>query len=436
MMKVKKKFFFRKKILIYGLGKTGISSHLFLKKNNEVIIFDDNKKNFYIKKNKKFFLDLKKVSKISFDFILISPGINIKKCKLKNFINRNNNKIITDLDVFYSHYFDNFNISITGTNGKSTTSKILFDILKEQKKDVRLVGNFGTPILNEKKINKKTIFVIELSSYQIEYSKFFKANYAAILNIYPDHLERHGSIHNYVNSKFKLFINQTNKNYAFLNDKNKYLKKFLKKNKIKSKIVNVNENLFKKEINKIKNPYFLNNGNKENLRFIFAIAKKIKLKKKSLLKTINSFQGLNFRQQVIYNSKKLTVINDSKATSFSSTINLLKSLKKVYWLVGGIPKSGDKFVMSKKYHKDLKAYIFGKNKNFFIKNFKYKIKYKTFLNLRAALKKIIFDIEVEKNKFHNTILFSPSAASFDSFKNFEDRGEKFNDFFKKIYLKK
>jgi len=308
--------------------------------------------------------------------------------------------------------------------------------LKDQKKDVRLVGNIGNAILNEKKVTQKTIFVIEASSYQIEYSKIFKANYAVILNISPDHLERHGNIHNYVKSKFKLFKNQTDKDYAFLDIKNKYLKKFLNKNQLKSKIINVYEKSFAKEIYKIKNPYFFTSGNKENLRFVFSISNKLRLKKNYLIKTINNFKSLNFRQQIIYNSKKLTVINDSKATSFSSSINILKSLNKVYWLVGGIPKSGDKFFMSKKQCSNFKAYIYGKNKSFFIKKLRNKLRYEHFKNLQIALRKIIFDVKSEKIKLHSTILFSPSAASFDIYKNFEDRGKKFNGIFKKFYLKK
>ena len=359
-MTEKKKIFFNKKILIYGLGKTGIYSYIFLKKNNKVFLFDDNKKTSI---NKKI------INKSYFDYILVSPGINIRRCILKNYIKNNLNKIITDLDVFYSHYSKNLNISITGTNGKSTTAKILFHILKDQKKDVRLVGNIGNAILNEKKITKKTIFVIEISSYQIEYSRNFKANYAAILNLSPDHLERHGNFNNYIKTKFKLVKNQTNKNYAFFDKKNKYLKKFLNKKSLNPRIINVGKKSYVKEINKIKNPYFNTDGNKENLRFIFSIANKLKLKKKYLFKTINRFKGLNFRQQIIYNTKNISVINDSKATSFSSSINILKSLGKVYWLVGGIPKSGDNFFMTKKECLNFKAYIYGKNKSFFKEKF-------------------------------------------------------------------
>ena len=436
-MQDSKNIFVRKKILIYGLGKSGFSSYLFLRKNNEINLYDDNENIIKNKKIKKLFIKSNHINRINFDFIVISPGINIKKCYLKSFLKKNLKKIVTDLDVFYSHYSKNKNITITGTNGKSTTAKILFDVLKNQKRDVRLTGNIGNPILSEKKITLKTIFVIEASSYQIEYSKNFKANYAVILNITPDHLERHETFANYVKAKFKLIRTQTSKDYSFLDMNNNFLKKEIKKKKLNSKIININAKLANQDLLSIKKTYFLTEGNKQNLLHVLAVVKKLGVKKSILFKTINNFKGLKFRQQVIYESKKFTLINDSKATTYSSSINILKSLKKVYWIVGGIPKVGDKFLMSKKRCSNFKAYIFGKNKNSFIKELKKKMNYEYFDNLKQTLKKIILDIKFKKKeKEHRTILFSPSAASFDSFKNFEDRGEKFNKLVKKLHLKK
>ena len=103
--------------------------------------------------------------------LLLVPGININKCNLKNYLKKNSKKIITDLDIFYSYHQNNKIITITGTNGKSTTAKLLNLILRNHKKDSRLCGNIGNPILSEKKISKKTLFIIEASSYQIAYSQ-------------------------------------------------------------------------------------------------------------------------------------------------------------------------------------------------------------------------------------------------------------------------
>ena len=143
-----KNIFSKKKILIYGLGKSGLSSYFFLK--NDVYLYDDNKDTIKNKKVQKLLIKSNYINNINIDFIVVSPGINIKKCYLKNFLKKNFKKIITDLDVFYSNYSRNKNITITGTNGKSTTAKILFDVLKNQKKDVRLTGNIGNQILAEK----------------------------------------------------------------------------------------------------------------------------------------------------------------------------------------------------------------------------------------------------------------------------------------------
>ena len=159
------------------------------------------------------------------------------------------------------------------------------------------------------------------------------------------------------------------------------------------------------------------------------ISKKFNLKINLLIKAIQKFKGLKYRQQIIFKKKYLTIINDSKSTSFSSSIGVLKVNPNIYWLLGGIHKKGDKFNLSKKYFKNIKAYIYGKNKKFFNKKLKRKIKYENYKDLKDALKGVF--ISVKKDKFiHKTILFSPCAASFDSFKNFEDRGYYFNKLIK------
>ena len=428
MLDLRNKFF-----LIYGFGITGKACFNYLKKNNHVLVFDDNKK----KLPKKYkHLIFNKNKKIKFDYIVLSPGINLKKCGLKKILKRNNNKIITDLDIFYSKNVKNIKTTITGTNGKSTTAKLLYEVLKNHQKDVRLIGNIGKPVLSVKKINKNTEFVIEASSYQIAYSKFFKTNNAMILNISPDHLERHGNISNYVNAKYKLILMQDKKCFAYINKKNNFLKIKIKKYKPKSKIVNVNLNNIKKLEKKINNPYFKNVNNLNNLSFIIQYGKINKLKQKKIISTVNSFVGLKYRQEIIPNRKEITLINDSKSTSFSSSLNLLKSYKNIYWLVGGIPKKGDKFNLDKKYFKNIKAYIFSKEKIFFKKKFRNKIIFQTFNSIEKTLNKILKDIK--ENKIINpTILFSPAAASFDQFNNFEDRGRYFNKLIKKIsFIKK
>jgi len=417
-----------KKFLIYGYGKSGFSVHNYLKKYNKILIYDDNKK------PNKFYTSIKKIKITTFDYIVLSPGIDINQCKLKNYLKRNRRKIITDLDIFYLNNQKNLKISITGTNGKSTTSKLLFEILKDQKKDVILAGNIGIPILSQRKIKPTTVFVIEVSSYQLQYSKYFKTDYAFILNITPDHLERHKSIQKYTQAKFKLILNQRKNYYAFI-ENNKYLNREIKKYKNISRIIKINKN--NARIKKlVSNSYFDNINNLNNLLFIIEFAKKYKLNKYKLFKTVNLFKGLEFRQQVIYKNKFVTIINDSKSTSFSSTVNLLKSYKNIYWILGGLAKKGDKFNLPSKYFKNIKCYIFGKDINFFKKKLIKKIPSISTDSLENILKKIAYQIKL-KQHMHSHILFSPSAASFDKFKNFEERGNYFNFLIKKTkFIKK
>ena len=419
-------------ILIYGFGKSGRACFKYLRKNNKIEIYDD-KKSSISKNLKKNSINKTKLTSVNFDRIVVSPGIDINKCTLKKYLSKNKSKIISELDIFYLNNIKNKKITITGTNGKSTTSKLLHDVLKKHGKDVRLVGNIGNPLLLEKNIKPKTIFVIEASSYQIEYSKYFKTDFAIILNISPNHLERHRTFKNYIKSKFRLIKSQKKNSFAFIEKNNNFLKEELKKNKINSKIIKVNLKISNKIKKKIKNPYFENKNNLNNLKFVLEISKKLKLKNQKIFKVVNSFKELNFRQQILYKNKKLLIINDSKSTNFSSSINLLESYKNIYWLVGGRFKKGDNFVLNKKYYKNINAYIFGKRKIFFVKNLINKIKYKTFDNIKRALVEIIIDAK-KNNLSPVNIIFSPSAASFDQFSNFEERGKNFNYLVRKLKI--
>ena len=424
MKKKIENIFLKKKILIYGLGKSGISSFRFLRNKADIYLFDD-LKNTHPKQISKL-----KLLKIKFDIIIISPGINIFNCKLSKFLKLNKKKIYTDLDVFFT-FFKNKCITITGTNGKSTTAKILYEVLKDQKKDVRLIGNIGNPPLNEKKISKNTIFVIEASSYQLDYSQLFSSKYSIILNIKPDHLERHKTLQNYVDAKFKLLDSQSKSCLAFVKSDDMLISRKLKNKKFNCKIVKVNTKKNYNDFLEIKNKYFLTESNRENLSFIIELAKKLKLKNYLLQKTIKNFKGLKYRQQIILQKKNLTIINDSKSTSFSSSVGILKKDSNILWLLGGIYKKGDKLELKKKDLSNVTAFIYGENKNFFNKQLRSKVKFKNYKNLQDAVKNV-FSIIKKKRSVKYTILFSPCAASFDSFKNFEERGLYFNRLVKRF----
>ena len=426
--------FYNKKIFIYGLARTGISTLNFLKnKGNKLICWDDKLKTR--KKISKNFLlkSTKQLNKHLFDFIVISPGINKNNCSIKNFLSKNENKIITDLDIFYSFNYFNKIISITGTNGKSTTCKLLYEIFRAGGYKVQLGGNIGRPLLDLKKLKKESIFILELSSYQLDYTKYFRSNHAAILNISFDHLERHKNIQNYINAKAKIFKFQKETDIAYLSKKNKYFSKIKKNFKSKIKIIKL-KNIYKLK-KKITNDYLLTLTNLENLAFVLNITKKFKLNKKIIFRVINKFKGLPHRQEKIYSGKKIICINDSKATSFDASRQALNSYKNIFWILGGINKKKDKIQLEKLKKNIVQAYIVGKNKNFFINQFNNKINYKKCIDLPNAFHKVIKDIRIFKKKYSTykipTLLFSPAAASFDAYKDFEERGNHFKKLFNK-----
>ena len=194
-----------KKIAVYGMGITGCSAASKLKKlKAKVFCWDDDSKVRKKAKRYKFKIDKFWLSKSPLDNIIISPGIDINRCKIKDYLKKNSKKIITDLDLFFELNKNTQIISITGTNGKSTTCKLIEKILRTAKFNVKTLGNIGNPILFKNNTKKKYIFIIEVSSYQLEYSKIFRSKHAAILNISPDHLEKHKTIKNYIAIKSKI----------------------------------------------------------------------------------------------------------------------------------------------------------------------------------------------------------------------------------------
>ncbi len=408
-----------KTFAVYGLGLTGKSVVNFLKRNkaHQIFTWDD-----YLTKRNTKQKNLFKIKLNSVDYIVISPGINIEKSKFKKILFKNKNKIISDLDLFYLRNKIKKSIIITGTNGKSTTCSLIHHILKKNNIKNKLAGNIGKPILDLKFV-KNEIYVIEASSFQLEYSKFIKPYCAAILNISQDHLDWHGSKKKYVNSKIKVFNNQTENDIALLNN-SKIIKLYRNHNFLgKLKIIKGNPIKLKKTINK----YLQLEANKENVKFAYFITKLFKINRKNFVKSLNSFKGLSHRHEIFLKLGNFTFINDSKATSFESTRYALKSNNNIIWITGGQPKKNDKIDIDQFKDKIIKAYIIGNHTAYFAKQISKKIKFEISKNLKAAVSKIFKSHDRKKQV---TILFSPASASYDQFRNFMERGDKFKDLVK------
>jgi len=424
-----------KKIAIYGMGLTGCSAaKAFRKLGAQVFCWDDNIKVRKKIENFNFLFSKFWLGKNFVDNIVISPGIDINKCKIKNYLRKNLNKIITDLDLFFDLNKDALIVSITGTNGKSTTCKIIEKILKIAKYNVKTLGNIGNPILSFNKTKKKYIFILEVSSYQLQYSKLFRSKHAAILNISSDHLERHKNIKNYIKIKSRIFFAQNSSDYSYINLTNKYSKlitNIFKTKKLKSKLVPINKSVYGFLIKKIDNKYFKSKGNIENMVFAYRIAKNLKINDKIIIKGLNKFKGLPHRQEIVFSNRKLLCINDSKATSFDACLQSLSNYNQIYWIVGGLPKHQDHFYLKNVKKKIVKAYIIGKNISFFRKQIRKSISFTVSKNMQNAVNNIYKDIK-SNNNLKKTILLSPAAASFDQFSNFENRG----NYFKNLIIRK
>ena len=414
---------------VYGLGISGTSVFKYLKKKNikKLYTWDDVKNK---NDKKKYNLFKKKLDEV--DYIIISPGINIHKTKLKSKLLRNKKKLITDLDLFYMQKIPIKSIVITGTNGKSTACKLTQHIFRTNKLDAQLGGNIGKPVL-DLKIKRKSIIIIEASSFQLSYTKFIKPTIAAILNIRTDHLDWHSTIKNYENSKFKIFSRQDKNDIALLNNK-KLIKIFKKTNYLsKLKIIESNSlnSLIKK---KITNNYLTFEPNLENLAFAYKISKLFKIKEKTFLKAVNNFKGLPHRHEIFLQKNKITFINDSKATSFDSTKYALKNNKNIFWILGGLPKIRDNFNLQGSSSNVIKSFIIGKKTIYFKNLIAKKIKYKISFNLKNAIKDVFKELLLLKST-KATVLFSPASASYDQFTNFIERGNQFKKITKE-YAKK
>ena len=194
--------------LVYGLGLSGKSVVKFFKKENitNFKVWDDEHKKIYKKyRSKNLIHSLNQV-----DYIVLSPGISLLKNKS---LDKFKKKIITDIDLYYLNNIKSKSIVVTGTNGKSTTCKLLAHLLQKNKFKCSLGGNIGTPIL-ELKNTQNSFVIIEASSFQLSHSKFICPDYALFLNLTNDHLDWHGSMNNYLNSKLKIFHLQKKKTFC------------------------------------------------------------------------------------------------------------------------------------------------------------------------------------------------------------------------------
>ena len=428
---------------IYGLSKSGESVAQFLMKKKQIFdCWDDNKKIRELLKKKFPRLNFTKISKANYkkykNFYL-TPGISRFD---KKFLGFNKLNIKRDLNLYNANLKNEKIIAITGTNGKSTTTKLIGDLLTKKYKNIFVGGNIGKPLCNSFITKKKySHHVVELSSFQLEVKENFNPKISILLNLSKDHLDRYRSLKDYIYTKKNIFsTGDKNINLISLDDRysNKIFNDDYIKNKISFSIKNTNANIYYKE-GYIIDTYFYTNRkfklsnisldltnsyNLQNILAAYIVCRFLKIPIKFFKSSIKKFKGLPYRSAIIYKSKTKLIINNSKATNICSALATLENKENVYLILGGIAKE-DGFNEFRKFRKNIKKiYIYGKSRSLINKQINlFKIS-KIFKNLNQVINILWKDISLYDEKL--TIVFAPACASFDQFKNFEQRGSYFN----------
>jgi len=397
-------------IVIYGYGKEGKSVESFITSNYpqaKIYICDKNKV------DKENYITESELTEKSFDLLVKSPGIPthnkyIQKCKERDI------KITSLTNIFFKHCKSK-TIGITGTKGKSTTSALLFSILKQKFDDVRLVGNIGKPTLDEIEThNENTIFVIEMSSYQLEALEE-SPDLAILLEVFPEHLDYHQSFENYLKAKLNICKNKKTKLIAHKSHQG-LANKHLKENKISYFDSNLDDN-YKKE-----------NIHNSNISAAVLVAKELSVEKERIKKGIKEFTSLEHRLEKVGEFAGITFYNDSLATIPEATIFALDSLgDKVETLIAGGKDRGISYEKLSEYisNSNLKNLILFPNTNTKIKAGIVKTGSKNINIIDVENMEDAVALAFKHTSKNKICLLSPASSSLNLFKNYKDRGEQF-----------
>jgi UDP-N-acetylmuramoylalanine--D-glutamate ligase len=468
-----------KHYVIYGLGISGISALKFLAKNNQKIIaHDDNWQAVLDLKSKLLNENFAFIDNIEFlkfedikwgknTVIIFAPGIPLyhpKPHKILEIIDKHHCQLICDIELFYRQYHQNYNfIGITGTNGKSTTSALTNFILNHLGLPSEVGGNIGKPCFDLEALARNSAYVLEMSSFQLDLTSEIHFRIASLGNITVDHIDRHGSMAEYIKSKKKIFDHQNANDYSVIgidNDNSGKVFESLKSNpdfksnliaistkKIQESGVTVINGTLYNHIGGANSKFLLGNiflkgeHNEQNIAIAFANCY-CYLKQQNLLKEISEskiidaiklFQGLRHRMQFLGQIDNLNFINDSKATNAESTENALKVYDNIYWILGGKAKEGGIEILKPYFKKIKKAYLIGQASEMFAQTLKdNQVIFEQCNDLENAFNMAFNDAKQDKAIDQKNLLLSPACASYDQWKSFEERG----DYFCKLFEKK
>ena len=439
-----------KKILILGFGKEGESSYLFLRKHFPEKKLEIVDKNMNLLTDKPYLLEDINVEVVLgedyfrdidyFDIVLKTPGISLKDFDISKF----ENKITSQLELLLE-FVPCYTIGVTGTKGKSTTSSLIYQMIKNQGKDVMLLGNIGEPIFNDiDDMKKDTILVLELSSHALEFVKK-SPNIAILLDIYEEHLDHYSSMEKYIEAKFNVAKFQSENDIFIYNASNRYMQEFnfdykksdyaiIEEDSELSKTLNLKSDNYvlinedRIYFNKTKlfdsklNMQLKGKHNENNVLFVLTVAKILNLDMEKAKNTIENFKNLEHRMEFVAEINDVKYYNDSIATIPEATINAVDALKNVNTLLVGGKDRGIELNSLYEYLKksNIENIIcLPKTGEYVYNNLKDTNK-KCYLvkDMPEAVK-----LAKEVTKPNTICLLSPAASSYGYFKNFEERGK-------------
>jgi UDP-N-acetylmuramoylalanine--D-glutamate ligase len=440
-----------KKIIILGAGESGTGAAILAKTKNYDVFVSDNSsiKKKYADELKKFNIEYEE-NKHSLDKILVadeiikSPGIP-ESSEIMKQIRQKNIPVISEIE-FAARFTKAKMICITGSNGKTTTTLLTYEIFKNAGMNVALAGNIGNSFARQVATKDVDYYVLEISSFQLDDMYQFKADTSILLNITPDHLDRyHNNFLEYVNSKLRISQNQDKNNTFIFNYDDKNITQNLSKINAKklpfSIEVVLDEGAFlENQMMKIKtkNDFFemlaseLSLKGKHNLYNSMAAALAAKahdIKNPIIRKTLSTFQNIEHRLEKVLTIRGISFINDSKATNVNSVWYALETVEKnIILILGGIDKGNDYSIIKNLVEKKVKAIVALGTDNRKIINF-----FKNIVPVKET--KSMTDAVMTAYKLADkgdTVLLSPACASFDLFDNYIDRGKQFKNAVKNL----
>ncbi len=435
-------------ISILGAGESGVGAALLAKaKGIGVFVSDYGKiKNSYKKEltdnQINFEENQHNESKIlNADLIIKSPGIPYSTPIVKKAIEKGI-KIISEIE-FASYFTQSKLIAITGSNGKTTTTMLIHHILKNAGVNCALAGNIGESLARQVVDDVAEVYVIELSSFQLDGMFDFKANIALLLNITPDHLDRYDyNMQNYVNSKFRITQNLTPNEYFIYNADDEIIVKEIEKRNIKAKLlpfsikttenvtayINNNQIIINLKPELIMSIHDLALKGKHNVQNSLAsgiTSKILEIRNESIRESLTDFKNVEHRLEFVAKVNGIEFINDSKATNVNSTWYALESMDKpIVWVMGGIDKGNDYDQLKPLVKEKVKAIVcLGLNNEKIKEAFSDVVD--EIVETQTAFKAVEASYRLAKKD--ETVLLSPACASFDLFESYEDRGKQFKN---------